>query len=59
MRVEDLGVNWIGQSYVEQGVIIHTYAYTDYRIGLWVACAVGPFLVLISLFKNIIIGKKS
>jgi hypothetical protein len=57
MRVAALGVEFIGMSYVEPDVMIHTYVYTGFRVGLWVACAVAPYLILLSLLRNIIVGK--
>lgn len=57
MRVENLNVAFIGMSWIEPDVMIHTYAYTGFRVGLWVACSVGPYLIILSLLRNIIVGK--
>lgn len=56
-RVESLGVDFIGQSYVERDVMIHTYAYSGLRIGVWIACGVAPYLMLLALLRNIIAGR--
>jgi hypothetical protein len=57
MRVGDLGVEFIGMTYINPTPMIHTYAYTGYRDGLWVACGASAYLFVLAWLKNIIVGR--
>ncbi len=56
-RVESAGINWLGKSYVVMEITAKAYVHAGYRIGLWLACAVGPLLMLLALLRNKITGK--
>lgn len=57
MRVEAIGVKFIGMTYINPTVIIHTDAHTGLREGLWWACGVAPFFVVLALLRNLIAGR--
>lgn len=46
----------IGFTYVEEA---YGNVYGSLQLGYWLACATGPLLLLLSLFRNKIIGKSS
>jgi hypothetical protein len=57
MRVEAAGMHFIGESYLVFGIAGKTYVFSGFRNGLYLACAVGPSLIILALLRNIIIGK--
>ena len=56
-RVEQGGINFIGESYIALSPVTRGYVVCDYRIGLWLACAVGPSFLILALLRNMITGK--
>jgi hypothetical protein len=57
MRVEEFGIDFIGTSYIIAGITVKSYATAGFRPGLWLACGVAPYLILLSLLRNVIVGK--
>ncbi len=55
---EYFGVKLIGESYVNLGGQYASQIVANWRPGYWIACAVGPLLLLAGLLRNRIIGSK-
>ena len=61
MRVEAIGIQFLGEAWANIGklglfdVILH--ANSSLQIGYWLACAVGPLLVILALLRNRIRGR--
>jgi hypothetical protein len=57
-RTSEFGINLIGQSYITIGDFeLGTLAISGFQWGYFLACFVGPALVVLSLLRSKIIGK--
>jgi len=48
----------IGRVFVQMGGTHSSYVTTDLQAGFWLACVVGPLLIILALLRNKIIGSK-
>jgi hypothetical protein len=51
------GINLIGYTYIDLGEPYMSGADAGLLFGYWLACVVGPLLVLLAIFRNKIIGE--
>jgi hypothetical protein len=47
----------LGSTYITLGAPLEGWAYGNLKFGYWLACAVGPLLIVLSLLRNRIVGK--
>jgi hypothetical protein len=58
MRVEAFsGMQFVGTTWIEAGTTTKSYVTSSLRLGLWLACGVAPFLMLLALLRNKIVGR--
>jgi hypothetical protein len=58
VRTSEFGMSLIGETYLVIGDFeLGTLAIAGFQWGFWLACAVGPLLVVLALLRSKIIGK--
>jgi hypothetical protein len=58
IRTSDFGMtHFLGGNYVSYGWKAESYVEGQLLLGYWLACAVGPLLIVLALLRNRIIGK--
>ena len=63
MRLGDIGINLVGYTFVNLGHYavwtLETSVDAYLRFGYWLACGVGPFLIILALLRNRIVGRST
>jgi hypothetical protein len=57
IRTGDFGINLLGKTFVSMSHFAASNVYSSLLFGYWLACAVGPLLILLALLRNKIVGK--
>jgi hypothetical protein len=57
MNLEQYDIPLLGSKYLSLGWLANSYIETNLLLGYWLACAVGPLLIVLALLRNRIIGK--
>ena len=58
MRVEAFsGMEYVGTTWIEAGITTKSYVTSSLRTGFWMAWGVAPFLIILALLRNIIVGR--
>lgn len=60
IRVNDFtpGFKLIGETFISLGGALEGWMGSNFELGFWLACAAGPMLILLALFRNKIIGAR-
>jgi hypothetical protein len=48
----------VGENFISMGGFEESYCYSRFEFGWWLACAMGPVLVLLGIVRNKVIGAK-
>jgi len=61
-KLKAIGMDLVGENFVSLGNyavwVLETTTNSVLRFGLWLAAATGPFLVILALLRNKIVGKQ-
>ena len=49
----------VGENFISMGGFEESYCYSRFGFGWWLACAIGPILIILALLRNKIIGKNN
>jgi hypothetical protein len=57
IRTRQFGLSLLGRSFISRGELEETWVEARLLFGYWLACGVGPLLIVLALLRNRIIGK--
>ncbi len=59
IQSSDYSFALVGRTYVDKSDFEYSWVNTHLMIGYWLACGVGPLLLVLALFRNKILGAKA